>query len=468
MVASDVIADATEQGTSLICPGGDLRFEQEEVALGSSMTSSRTMENVSTASKSIPKGNQGFTKQVEPTKDPKYPFDRAFFLKSQTLMLSTALLGSYSCSALWDSGASSEFISARVASRAHLRLRKLKQQGYVTTAGGHVVPSIYFVRVWIVLGTGRYRVCLKVVDMVPDLILGIGFMKYFRFNMDWDQNVVRLAHGVTVPLEYKCEYTPPPGLLWHEGPIHTDPSSKVPYINSTVSELSEQYEKVDTLDLSYGNVKKYLTQYHRQCTREGLDPDQQPALLCVLDTKGSVPSFNILHGDSTTPSDLSSSGSTASPPSNSDTIESQTTPTAQLSTKAGCSNALSTSSPQCVSVPAVIPTTMHSIATVEDPILRKLPPILHSFRNWYDKEEAENTFPMDRITNHSINVEKDSRATWSAPYKMSPQMLKDLKEKLDLLLKSGKIRPSTSPYGAGCLLVPKPNGSLRLVIDYRA
>jgi hypothetical protein len=41
---------------------------------------------------------------------------------------------------------------------------------------------------------------------------------------------------------------------------------------------------------------------------------------------------------------------------------------------------------------------------------------------------------------------------------------------LDELLRKGLIRPSSSPWGAPVLMVPKPNNpsQLRLCVDYRA
>ncbi|GJP32720.1 hypothetical protein CLOM_g17319 [Closterium sp. NIES-68] len=41
-------------------------------------------------------------------------------------------------------------------------------------------------------------------------------------------------------------------------------------------------------------------------------------------------------------------------------------------------------------------------------------------------------------------------------------------KQIEYLLAKGLIRPSTSPYGAPVLFTPKPDGSLRMCIDYRA
>ncbi|GJP55252.1 hypothetical protein CLOM_g14221 [Closterium sp. NIES-68] len=50
----------------------------------------------------------------------------------------------------------------------------------------------------------------------------------------------------------------------------------------------------------------------------------------------------------------------------------------------------------------------------------------------------------------------------------SALQLADMKKQIEYLLAKGLIRPSTSPYGAPVLFTPKPDGSLRMCIDYRA
>eukprot|EP00122_Pirum_gemmata_P002751 Pgem_evm1s2481 len=52
-------------------------------------------------------------------------------------------------------------------------------------------------------------------------------------------------------------------------------------------------------------------------------------------------------------------------------------------------------------------------------------------------------------------------------YPLSPIQLKALKEYIDMALAKGWISPSKSPLGAGCFFVPKPNGGLRLCINFR-
>ncbi|CAI7859283.1 unnamed protein product [Closterium sp. NIES-54] len=43
-----------------------------------------------------------------------------------------------------------------------------------------------------------------------------------------------------------------------------------------------------------------------------------------------------------------------------------------------------------------------------------------------------------------------------------------MKKQIEYLLDKGLIRPSISPYGAPVLFTPKPDGSLRMCINYRA
>ena len=50
---------------------------------------------------------------------------------------------------------------------------------------------------------------------------------------------------------------------------------------------------------------------------------------------------------------------------------------------------------------------------------------------------------------------------------MSPAETAEVKRQIADFLAKGYIEPSTSPFGAPVLFVDKPDGSLRMVIDYR-
>ena len=55
-----------------------------------------------------------------------------------------------------------------------------------------------------------------------------------------------------------------------------------------------------------------------------------------------------------------------------------------------------------------------------------------------------------------------------SPYRLSTTELDKLKRQIDVLLEQGWIRPSSSPYGAPILFIPKKDGKWRMCIDYRA
>ena len=72
-------------------------------------------------------------------------------------------------------------------------------------------------------------------------------------------------------------------------------------------------------------------------------------------------------------------------------------------------------------------------------------------------------------TRAPIRTQPHDMPPFKRAYKMSQQQLEELRRQLDDLTAQGYIRPSSSPYGAPVLLVPKPGspGEWRLVIDYR-
>ncbi|GJP42080.1 hypothetical protein CLOM_g1672 [Closterium sp. NIES-68] len=83
-------------------------------------------------------------------------------------------------------------------------------------------------------------------------------------------------------------------------------------------------------------------------------------------------------------------------------------------------------------------------------------------------DDLPNELPPYRTHQHEIVEEPGSKPTFRAPYRLSPTELTDMKKQIEYLLAKGLIRPSTSPYGALVLFTPKPDGSLRMCIDYRA
>ena len=76
-------------------------------------------------------------------------------------------------------------------------------------------------------------------------------------------------------------------------------------------------------------------------------------------------------------------------------------------------------------------------------------------------------FPPNREVEFAIELVPGAGPISSAPYRMSPLEMNELKSQLEDLLGKNFIRPSVSPWGAPVLLVKKKDGSMRLCVDYR-
>ncbi|CAI7893932.1 unnamed protein product [Closterium sp. NIES-53] len=101
----------------------------------------------------------------------------------------------------------------------------------------------------------------------------------------------------------------------------------------------------------------------------------------------------------------------------------------------------------------------------------ELPPAIQKLLEEFEDvllDDLPDQLPPYRTHQHEIIEEPGSKPTFRAPYRLSPTELANMKKLIEYLLDKGLIRPSTSPYGALVLFTPKPDGSLRMCIDYRA
>ena len=76
--------------------------------------------------------------------------------------------------------------------------------------------------------------------------------------------------------------------------------------------------------------------------------------------------------------------------------------------------------------------------------------------------------PPDRDVPHTIPTEPGKPPPCRPMYRLSPAEFREVQAQVHELLRRGFITPSTSPYGSPVLFVQKKDGSLRMVIDYRA
>jgi len=90
------------------------------------------------------------------------------------------------------------------------------------------------------------------------------------------------------------------------------------------------------------------------------------------------------------------------------------------------------------------------------------------FIDLFDPEGTIDELPPYRSFDHAIDLKEGAQLPWCPIYTLSEVELEALKEYLEGILRTGKIRPSKSPAGVPILFVPKPHGhGLRLCVDYR-
>jgi len=72
-----------------------------------------------------------------------------------------------------------------------------------------------------------------------------------------------------------------------------------------------------------------------------------------------------------------------------------------------------------------------------------------------------------RTFDHVNDLKDGANLAWGPIYPMSTYQLEVINKNLHKMLVKGKIFHSKSPAGAPILFVPKPDGKLRLWVDYR-
>ncbi|XP_022864502.1 uncharacterized protein LOC111384459 [Olea europaea var. sylvestris] len=83
-------------------------------------------------------------------------------------------------------------------------------------------------------------------------------------------------------------------------------------------------------------------------------------------------------------------------------------------------------------------------------------------------KELPKKLPPRREVDHRIELELGAKPPAMAPYRMAPPELEELRKQLTELVETGRIRPSKAPYGTPVLFQKKPDGTLRMCVDYRA
>lgn len=83
-------------------------------------------------------------------------------------------------------------------------------------------------------------------------------------------------------------------------------------------------------------------------------------------------------------------------------------------------------------------------------------------------DEAPTGLLPHREVKHTIPLVNDNHIVYKGIYRVSPLELREEEKQIGDLPSRGLIRPSTSPFGSPILFVRKMDGSMHMVIDYRA
>jgi len=99
-------------------------------------------------------------------------------------------------------------------------------------------------------------------------------------------------------------------------------------------------------------------------------------------------------------------------------------------------------------------------------LLDKIPQYYEDYHELFLAATAEK-LAQRRTFDHAIDLKPGAEPPWGPIHPMSTYQLDTLDKYLKEMLKQGKIVQSQSPAGAPILFVPKPDGKLRLCVDYR-
>ena len=281
--SEECTSEAPDRNVGSVCyaPRFEAGKSESMTPILGSRRSQRDSDHIGTSRNRVLRKRRPKKSQGDPLPLNKSTQSELNFIAPEKLLLSRVQFQKGSALALWDSGASCEFISGRLAKRLGLPLRKLKSQGSVKTANGQQLSCENYVRVWMTLGKKRYRHCFKVIDMSLDVVLGISFMRSFDFQMDWTQNRILLRNNV-VPLTYTSSLSNSQAnaLQWQEG-LHDVIPQYTEQLQGELNSLSEEQAEIDLIEICYGSIHRTLKEYSRNPEAESC-----PAVFCRLKFDG--------------------------------------------------------------------------------------------------------------------------------------------------------------------------------------
>jgi transposase InsO family protein len=112
-------------------------------------------------------------------------------------------------------------------------------------------------------------------------------------------------------------------------------------------------------------------------------------------------------------------------------------------------------------------TAGQQVRVLEKKVTPVIPKEYKEFAELFQEELGIEALPKHQSWDHEIVLEDGKQPTFGPIYSLSEKELEVLKDYINVNLKKGFIRESTSPAGYPIIFVPKKNGKLRLCVDYR-
>ena len=133
-------------------------------------------------------------------------------------------------------GATSDFMSMQTAKRAPLPLCKLRNPGHVLTAGGVQVGVRYYMRAYVRGGELLFRHHFKVLEILPDVVLGLPWLRNYNLTVNWKERYADIQHGLN---SYRLSF----GESRHSTQLQFQAASKL-YLPSILSSNASEASPV--------------------------------------------------------------------------------------------------------------------------------------------------------------------------------------------------------------------------------
>ena len=310
---------------------------------------------------------------------------------------------------LLDCGATANFISSKFAATCHIPTVTIPNQSIKLGDGTRNNTSRSPVKVDCRAKSFRFAASFIIIDDIPDcdVVLGMPWLRAHNPQIDWTTNIVTINQKpIHAGTEKPLDRTAALGIVTTSSPPSPSSfSAKTAFSASKISICSKR----TAMDL----IKHHKAQALLLCVQS--EPQQCQQMLKTMSVSDAVISRN------------------AEFPLKFAPVSSQSQPSA--------------SSP-------------HKYAEHERIILAEFADVFPA--------ELPNGLPLARNVDHHIDLLPGSVPPNKPTFRLSPDETQELKSQLTELIDSGKIRPSSSPYGSPVLFVKKSDGSKRMCIDYRA